>query len=114
MTVEITSARSEDVDFRPYLKEISARLKRNWHLFAPESALDKEKGTVTVRFHIQRDGTILPDEPILVAGSGNEALDNAALEAIRKSVPFDHLPVTFDGLMIRLRCIFKSGVGSDP
>jgi TonB family protein len=106
LTVEITNSPTKEADFRAYSVELSARVKRNWFAMIPEGALTGEKGTVTVGFHIQQDGTLLAGEPKLESGSGKEALDNAALEAIRKSVPFDHLPAAYHDSNIKLRCTF--------
>lgn len=95
-----------DVDFRDYVAHFCGNVKRNWFAVAPKSAQLGEKGRVVVRFQIQRDGTLRVKEPMVEASSNNELLDKAAVNAIRLSAPFQHLPDAVRCPYIELRFIF--------
>ncbi len=95
-----------DVDFRDYMAHLCGDVKRNWFMVMPESAQLGDKGRVVVRFQIQKDGTLRVKEPMVEASSNNELLDKAAVNAIRLSAPFQHLPEAFRGPYIELRFIF--------
>jgi len=97
---------TEGVDFTNYLARVLASVKRNWYAVIPESARLGEKGRVVLQFRILRDGTVPFPEPVLVATSGKEPLDRAALSSIRASNPFEPLPPAFSGPYIELRFIF--------
>jgi TonB family protein len=97
---------TEGVDFRPYLKDLFAAVKRSWYVKMPDDAKKGDKGSVVVRFRIQRDGTLLDKGPTVEVSSGTKSLDNAAVDAIRASTPFEHLPESFKGQNIELRLRF--------
>ena len=97
---------TEGVDFTNYLARVLASVKRNWYAVIPESARLGEKGKVMLQFRIMRDGNVPYAEPALVATSGKEPLDRAALSSIRASSPFEPLPPAFSGPFIELRFIF--------
>jgi len=97
---------AEGVDFAPYLAHAMAQIKRNWYAAVPESARQEETGKVVLQFHILRDGHVPEREPVLVAGSGNQPLDRAALASIRSASPFEPLPAAFSGPAIELRLTF--------
>ena len=91
LTMEMLSA-THSVDFKDYLGRLEASVKRNWFTLMPESALLGRKGIVTLTLHIQRDGTLLADDPKFESASGTEAFDKAAADSIRNTAPFEHLP----------------------
>jgi len=95
-----------DVDFRDYMAHLCGNVKRNWFAVMPKSALLGDKGRVVLRFQIQRDGTLRVKEQMVEASSNKEPLDRAAVNAIRLSAPFQHLPEAFRGPCIDLRFIF--------
>ena len=67
---------SRGVDFRSYLTQILAAVKRNWQAVIPESARRGERrGRVTVRFSVSRDGKVTNVQ--ITVPSGTEALDLA-------------------------------------
>jgi TonB family protein len=105
LSVEIQTP-AEGVDFGDYLKRLQASMKRDWYARMPEAALRGEKGTVTIEFHIQPDGSIFPGELRIKTSSHDEDLDQAAFEAIRNSAPFEPLPAAFHGPSIKVRCFF--------
>jgi TonB family protein len=92
------------VDFGPYLARIVYIVKRNWYAVIPESARLGEKGRVGIVFEILKDGTV--PQLRLVASSGADALDRAALAGIRASIPFPPLPEEFTGNHLVLQFIF--------
>jgi TonB family protein len=92
------------VDFGPYLARVVFIVKRNWYSVIPESARLGEKGRVGIVFEILKDGSV--PQLRLVASSGAEALDRAALAGIRASIPFPPLPEEFTGNHLVLQFIF--------
>ena len=97
---------TEGVDFTSYLARALASVKRNWYAVMPESARLGDQGRVVLQFRILRDGAVPRVEPYLMAGSGREPLDRAAIASIRSSSPFGPLPPAFRGAQIELRFIF--------
>ena len=79
-------------------------VQRNWFAIMPESA--KLGDRVVVRFQIQKDGTLRVKEPMVEASSNKGLLDKAAVNAIRLSAPFQHLPEAFRGPYVELRFTF--------
>jgi TonB family protein len=92
------------VDFGPYLARIVYIVRRNWYSVIPESARLGEKGRVGIVFEILKDGTV--PQLRLVASSGSDPLDRAALAGIRASIPFPPLPEEFTGNHLVLQFIF--------
>lgn len=97
---------TEGVDFKAYLARVYKSVKVNWYALMPEAARNGEKGKVSVRFHIQQNGTLLTEEPKIESGSGKVPLDRAAVAAIVSSTPFEHLPARFRGPNVELRFTF--------
>ncbi len=75
-------------DWGAYGAEMVRRIKLHWDV--PELARLGWKGSLTVRFYIQKDGTVA--EAKIIRYSGIPPFDNAALQAILKSSPFRPLP----------------------
>lgn len=92
------------VDFGPYLARIVYIVRRNWLAVIPESARLGEKGRVGIVFEILKDGSM--PQMRLVASSGSDPLDRAALNGIHASVPFPPLPQEFTGNHLVLQFIF--------
>jgi protein TonB len=90
-------------DPKSYMNRLHAIVMRNWSAVLPESYYMGDKGIVVITFTINRNGSIHVDEPILDRTSGKEALDRAAMAAIRTSVPFEPLPPDFKGDSLKLR-----------
>jgi TonB family protein len=93
------------VDFRPYLIQILALVRRNWSAVIPESARLGNRGLVELQFIIDRNGQV--PKLVIATPSGSEALDRAAVAGISASVPFPPLPNDFKGQQIRLQFAFK-------
>jgi TonB family protein len=93
------------VDFRPYLLQILADVRRNWFAVYPESAKLGARGKVQIQFAISRDGKV--PKLVIVLPSGAESLDRAAVAGISASNPFPPLPAGYNGEVIRLQFTFS-------
>ena len=92
------------VDFRPYLTQILATVKRNWLAILPESVRLGRQGRVAIQFSISREGKV--PKLVIASASGTEALDRAAVAAISASNPFPPLPNEFKGDRVVLQFNF--------
>ena len=95
---------TKGVDFGPYLSRIIFIVRRNWLAVIPESARLGEKGRSGVVFEILKDGSV--PQLRLVASSGSDPLDRAAVNGIHASVPFPPLPAEFTGNHLVLQFMF--------
>lgn len=100
------------VDFGPYLARVVYTVRRNWYAVIPESARLGQKGRVGIVFEILKDGSV--PQLRLVASSGFEPLDRAALISIRASNPFPPLPEEFTGNHLVLQFIYLYNLGYSP
>src|SRR5439155_6276955 len=91
-------------DFGPYMNQVVNRVRVNWYTLIPEIARLGKKGRVVIIFTITENGTI--QDIRLVANSGTEPLDRAAMGAITASNPFARLPTGFDGDRLVLQFTF--------
>ena len=96
------------VDFKPYLMQILARVRKNWFAVIPETARLGNQGVVTLQFIIDRNGQV--PKLVIAMPSGSESLDRAAVAGISASVPFPPLPQEFRGKEVRLQFAFKYNV----
>ncbi len=96
------------VDFKPYLIQILAIVRRNWFAVIPESAKMGNRGEVLLQFIIDRNGQV--PKLVIAMPSGAESLDRAAVAGISASVPFPPLPKEFRGKEVRLQFAFKYNV----
>jgi TonB family protein len=96
------------VDFRPYLIQILALVRRNWSAVIPESVRMGNRGITTLVFTIDRNGQV--PKLVIDVPSGTESLDRAAVAGISASVPFPPLPQDFKGQQIILKFSFKYNV----
>jgi TonB family protein len=100
------------VDFGPYLARVVFNVRRNWYSMIPVAARLGQKGRVAIVFAILKDGSV--PELRLVASSGSDPLDRAAVGAIRASNPFPPLPEEFTGPQLVLQFIFLYNMGYLP
>lgn len=91
-------------DFGPYMNQVVNRVRVNWYSLIPEVARLGRKGRVVILFTIVENGAI--QDLRLVANSGTEPLDRAAIGAITASNPFPRLPSNFDGDHLVLQFTF--------
>jgi TonB family protein len=100
------------VDFGPYLARVVYNVKRNWYSMIPVAAKLGQKGRVGIVFEILKDGSV--PQLRLVATSGSDPLDRAALGSIQASNPFPPLPEEFTGEHLVLQFIFLYNIGYIP
>ncbi len=95
------------VDFRPYLIQLLATVKRNWMAVIPESVKLGRRGKVTIQFSIGNDGKVV--KLVYAQNSGSDALDKAAVAGISASNPFPPLPRDFKGdrIVLQLNFVYR-------
>jgi TonB family protein len=98
----------EGIDFRPYMMQVLAAVRRNWFAIMPESAKLGSRGKVAIQFSIDRQGSV--PKLVIVGPSGIQALDRAAVAGVSASNPFPPLPHEFRGNLIRLQLVFAYNV----
>lgn len=99
------------VDFRPYLTQILAAVRRNWFAVIPESArMGMTRGRTLIQFSVARNGTV--PKLVIAKTSGAPPLDRAAVAGISASNPFPPLPGEYLGQDIRLQFTFLYNIGN--
>jgi TonB family protein len=93
------------VDFKPYLLQVLARVRRNWLAVVPDSARMGRRGQVLIQFSIDRRGGV--PKLVIASPSGITAFDRAAVAGISASNPFPPLPPAYKGDQIRLQMAFS-------
>ena len=96
---------TEGVDFGPYVSGLVADLQHNWKWAKPEW-MDTRKLVVFISFQVQPGGSIWASDPIVERTSGEKTFDDAAIDAIHASNPFEPLPPEFHGAYLELRVGF--------
>lgn len=94
----------QGVDFKPYLIQVLAAVRRNWFAVFPESARLGQRGRVVIVFSILRNGRV--GKLVFGSESGISGLDRAAVAGVSASDPFPPLPEAFRGDRIELRMAF--------
>lgn len=92
------------VDFRPYMLQVLAAVRRNWFAVYPEAARLGMRGQVGLQFAISKQGNVA--KVVYTTESGSRALDQAAVAAISASNPLPPLPAEFKGDRIILQMTF--------
>jgi TonB family protein len=92
------------VDFRPYMLQVLAAVRRNWFAVYPEAARLGQRGEVVLEFAITKGGVVA--KVIFSSESGLKALDQSAVAAISASNPLPPLPADFKGDRIVLKMTF--------
>lgn len=92
-------------DFKPYLIQVLALVKKNWYAVIPESAHLGNHGLVQIQFIIDRSGSV--PKLVIATPSGSQSLDKAAVAGIGASQPFPPFPKDFNGQQLRLELSFK-------
>ena len=87
------------VDFRPYLVQVLAAVRRNWTAVMPESVKMGLRGHVSIQFAIGKAGAVL--KLVYAEQSGSRPLDEAAVAGISASNPF---PPAAGGIQRRANC----------
>ena len=86
---------SKGVDFGPWIRRFRAQVISNWLI--PQAAYIIH-GRVVIQLAVHRDGTLTNIH--LISGSGNDALDSAAMSALKLSNPTMKLPDNYPGDVI--------------
>jgi TonB family protein len=92
------------VDFRPYMLQVIAAVRRNWFAVYPEAARLGQRGQVVLQFAVVKQGLVT--KVVFSGQSGAKALDQSAVAAISASNPLPPLPVEFKGDRIVLQMTF--------
>ena len=92
------------VDFRPYLLQVLASVRRNWFAVYPESARLGLRGKVEAQFVIAKDGSV---PKLVIVLHSIPALERAAVAGIDASHPFPPFPTEFSGDRIVLKLTFS-------
>ncbi|HTT60652.1 MAG TPA: energy transducer TonB [Bryobacteraceae bacterium] len=92
------------VDFRPYLLQVLAAVRRNWFAVYPESARLGLRGKVETQFAIARDGSV---PKLVIVLHSIPALERAAVAGIDASHPFPPFPAAYSGDRIILKLTFS-------
>jgi TonB family protein len=89
-----------------FMSELSQHIARFRYYPASASVLDIQ-GTAMVTFTLTRDGSLL--DPRIVKSAGDEDLDQAALETLKKAQPLPKIPqsMTDDKLKLTLPIIYR-------
>ena len=98
-----TAERPKNIDFKPYLLQVLAVVKRHWLSVIPDSARHGRRGVVVLKFAIDRRGSVPQLEFTNLHGTD---FDRAAIAGISASVPFPPFPAGFNGDQIRLQMAF--------
>lgn len=101
---------AQNVDFKPYLQQVLAMVKRNWLSVIPESARFGRRGQVLLQFSIDRRGLV--PKVVIATPSGVEAFDRAAVAGLSMSNPLPPLPNDYKGDQIRLQMAFSYNMAS--
>ena len=94
----------QGVDFRPYLMQVLAAVRRYWLAVQPESAKLGRRGRVSIQFAIAKNGSV--PKLVIVNYSGTDALDRAAVSGISGANPFPPLPSEYKGERVVLQFNF--------
>jgi TonB family protein len=92
------------VDFKPYLLQVLASVRRNWFAVYPESARLGLRGKVEAQFMIAKDGSV---PKLVIVLHSIPALERAAVAGIDASHPFPPFPAEFSGDSIVLKLTFS-------
>jgi TonB family protein len=95
----------QGVDFKSYLIQVLAAVRRSWFSVLPESARFGRSGRVIIQFAVNRDGQV--PKLVIYLPSGTEALDRAAVAGVSGAVPLPPLPTGFKGQDVRLQLVFS-------
>ena len=92
------------VDFRPYMVQVLAAIRRNWFAVYPEAARLGLRGEVALMFGIAKQGGVT--KIVFISETPSKPLNEAAVAAISASNPLPPLPPQFKGDRIVLQMKF--------
>jgi TonB family protein len=91
-------------DWGEYAQSMVSRIRVNWYNNMPQLIQTGLQGVVTIRFTIQRNGSIT--NVTILSSSGRPPYDFAAKKAIELSSPLNPLPKDFPNPSERVTCMF--------
>lgn len=94
---------SEGPDFGPYMRNLQNNIKANWN--PPRY---NESKHVMLLFTIAKNGDLLHYK--VLHSSGDLLMDNAAVDALLKTAPFEPLPEDYNGKSIDIQFTFDYNV----
>lgn len=97
---------NENIDLDSYFNDVNKTCKKNW-----QPPIRPYSYNVVTKMEINKKGEIIDCK--ITKSSGDKNIDEYAMEAIRKSQPFDPLPSGFTGESVTVENIFYSTVTSD-
>src|SRR5574344_2057523 len=84
---------SGEQNFGPYMRELQRRIKMNW---VPPKGNESKRAVVL--FRITKDGELASSPELkIIRSSGDQDVDNAAINAVNLTAPFSPLPSFFKG-----------------
>jgi TonB family protein len=94
---------TQGLDLTPYLRLNVHFVQHNWRKLTVVDAIGSshELSDLVLEFTVSRDGSLLDAK--LAQPSGDSVLDQAALEALHRSSPFQELPSGYAGQSLALR-----------
>lgn len=94
---------TQGVDLTPYLRINAHFLHNNWRKLTTTDAIGSSHSVsdLSVEFTVSRDGSV--KDAKVAQPSGDSVLDEAALEALKRSSPFQELPSNYAGQSLALR-----------
>jgi TonB family protein len=98
-----------------FMSQTSRIIQTNWNPLIPKIA-DKpfyRVGEVKVCFAILPNGHLEPNSIVVRARSGDQALDRAAIEAVKASV-YPRLPAEFEGTRVMVQINFEYNTNRHP
>jgi TonB family protein len=98
-----------------FMSQTSRIIQANWNPLIPKIA-DKpfyRVGEVKVCFAILPSGQLEPESLVVRGRSGDEALDRAAIEAVKASI-YPRLPAEFEGPRVILQINFEYNTNRHP
>lgn len=98
----------QNVDFKPYMQQLLAVVRRQWFAIIPQIARTGRQGIVVLQFSVDRRGQV--PKLVIANTSGTVAFDQAAVASVSASNPFPPLPAEYKGTEIRLQLAFSYNV----
>lgn len=90
-------------DFGPYMRNLQNNIKANWN---PPTY--NESKHVMLLFTVAKNGDLLHHK--VLNSSGDSQMDNAAIEPLLKTAPFEPLPEDYNGKSIDIQFTFDYNV----
>lgn len=101
--VELELNTGKEPNFTPYMETLQKKIKGNWN----PPKLSKSK-RVKLIFKVSKDGKLLNAK--ILQSSNDKSTDSAAIDALKKSSPFEPLPKNFTGKSINIEFTFDYNV----